>query len=206
MPLRLFAASTTSSSPATSPDALSGDSGRFAGRARGTRTASARFVETHGVQTNEVQRCSRCCRRFSPLGRDRDWCARAARARPQRRPQPARRPLSVPLRARDASAPATRCVELRSRTRRPVPAAVLERELVAPAAPSGSTSPRSTRRPPTATSCCGASSGPGLDERIARLDAAVETLRRDARAAGADRRATTRRSCRRCSPTGLQMR
>ncbi len=143
---------------------------RSSGRWQDFAAALAEHEETFrrpprepGVQTNEVQRCTFLVPAL-PRGRRGDGTpARAARARPERRPQPPRRPLSLPSTRtgvagpRDAQARADVPTSATARCR-PICSTM---DLVVGDGDAGSTSRPSTRRPRTGTCCCGASSGRG---------------------------------------------
>ena len=150
--------------------------GRAAGSARDARRPDERGAALHDAVADVPRRG----------GRDRT-AARADRARPERGPQPPRRPVSLPIRERELrlGRGAPRADGRRGRwTRSGGPPRARSSSFVVGGA---STSRRSTRRPRTATSCCGASSGPGLDERVAPSGRRGRDAAPGARAARADR-------------------
>ena len=109
MPLRLFAAVHYLVLSGDAPDALSGHFEDFAAALVEHEDALRARVETHGVQTNEVQRCTMLLPTFLAATAATGLPLELDRARPERGPQPPRRPVPVPLRERDASARRTRC-------------------------------------------------------------------------------------------------
>ena len=177
MPLRLFAAVHYLVLSGDAPDALSGRFEDFAAAlAEHEHTLQAR-IETHGVQTNEVQRCTMLVPTF--------LAAASATGLPleliELGPSAGLNLLVDRYRYRYANGsvgPADALLELTVEERgERVPAALLERELVV----------RRRRgvdlAPVDATTADGylllrSFVWPGLDERVARLDAAIETLRR----------------------------
>jgi hypothetical protein len=158
------------------PDALSGRFEDFAA-ALAHEDALQERIETHGVQTNEVQRLHDAVADVS-RGGDRD---RVALELIELGPSAGLNLLVDRYRYRYANGSfgsAEAQLELtvgRARWTRSVgaPRARARR----PSSSGESTSHRSTRRPRTGTSCCGALSGRGSTSAVARLDAAVETLR-----------------------------
>ena len=124
--------------------------GRAAGAARDARRADQRGAALHLDPADPARRD----------GRDRPP-ARARRARPERGPEPPRRPLPVPVRERHVR---SRGRAARADGRGGRGSGARQRSSNGSSSSvgaAGSTSRRSTRRRPRATSCCGASSGPG---------------------------------------------
>jgi hypothetical protein len=177
VPLRLFAAVHYLVLSGAAPDALSGRFEDFLAALAEHEHALRARIETHGVQTNEVQRCTMLLPTF--------LAAAAATGLPleliELGPSAGLNLLVDRYRysyANGSFGPAEALLELTVDERGGrVPAALLERELVI----------RRRRgidlAPVDATTADGylllrSFIWPGLDERVARLDAAVETLRR----------------------------
>ncbi len=176
VPLRLFAAVHYLVLSGAAPGALSGRYEDFVGALAEHEPALRARIETHGVQTNEVQRCTMLLPTF--------LAAAGSTGLPleliELGPSAGLNLLVDRYRYRYANGsfgPAESLLELTVEERDGhVPAALLERELVI----------RRRRgidlAPVDATTADGylllrSFVWPGLDERVARLDAAVETLR-----------------------------
>ena len=101
MPLRLFAAVHFLVLSGVAPDALSGRFEDFAAALAEHEDALRARLETHGVQTNEVQRCTMLLPTFLAAGGETGLPLELDRARPERGPQPPRRPVSLPIRERE---------------------------------------------------------------------------------------------------------
>jgi hypothetical protein len=177
VPLRLFAAVHYLVLSGAAPDALSGRFEDFAAALAEHEHELQARIEMHGVQTNEVQRCTMLLPTF--------LAAAAATGLPleliELGPSAGLNLLVDRYRYRYTNGsygPADALLELTVEERLGrVPAALLERELVV----------RRRRGIDLAPVDATAADGylllrsfvwPGLDERVARLDAAVETLRR----------------------------
>jgi hypothetical protein len=176
VPLRLFAAVHYLVLSGDAPDALSGRFEDFAAALAEHEDALRARIETHGVQTNEVQRCTMLLPTF--------LAAAAATGLPleliELGPSAGLNLLVDRYRYRYASgsfgsADALLELTVEERDGR-VPAALLERELVIRRRRGIDLAPVDAT---TADGCLLLRSfvWPGLDERVARLDAAVETLR-----------------------------
>lgn len=177
MPLRLFAAVHYLVLTGVAPDALSGRFEDFAAALSGHEGALRARIETHGVQTNEVQRCTMLLPTFLDASAETGLPLELIELGPSAGlnllvDRYRYRYANGSFGAEDALVELT-VDEHGGR----VPAALLERDLVV----------RRRRgidlAPVDATTAEGylllrSFIWPGLDERVARLDAAVETLRR----------------------------
>ncbi len=176
--MRLFAAVHYLALSGAAPDALSGRFEDFAAALAGHGEELRRRVETHGVQTNEVQRCTMLLPTF--------LAAAAETGLPleliELGPSAGLNLLVDRYRYRYANGsygPADALLELTTdeQSGGTVPASLLGRELVVhrrrgiDLAPVDATTPDGYLLLRSFV-------WPGLDERVARLDAAVETLRR----------------------------
>jgi hypothetical protein len=178
VPLRLFAAVHYLVLTGAAPGALSGRFEDFAEALAGHEDALRARIETHGVQTNEVQRCTMLLPTLLAASAQTGLPLELVELGPS-----AGLNLLVDRYRYDYAngtyGPADALVGLTVDERGgQVPAALLERELVV----------RRRRgidlEPIDATTAEGylllrSFIWPGLDERVARLDAAVETLRRE---------------------------
>ena len=177
MPLRLFAAVHYLVLSGAAPDALSGRFEDFAAALAGHEDELRARVETHGVQTNEVQRCTSILPTLLAASAETGLPIELV----ELGPSAGLNLLVDRYRYRYANGtfgPADALVELTVEEHGGrVPAELLERELVVrrrrgiDLAPIDATSPEGYL-------LLRSFLWPGLDDRVARLDAAVETLRR----------------------------
>ena len=173
VPLRLFGAVHSLVLTGVAPDALSGDWDDFAAALADHAERSGVRSPSHGVQTNEVQRCIALLPAFLTVAARGGTPARAARARPERRAEPPRRSLSAPVRGRVVAGRRTPARAARRGARRHgAGRPARDGSCWSRSRDVGSTSRPSMRRPTPGTCCCAASSGRG-----SRIACAASTTR-----------------------------